>query len=140
MSNIKKKPTHIILGDESTIEYTYEPTTNDKFKFNIVINNDPVSLDNKEWWGHRTKNLTKECSGVFEKMKLQYEKDIVRFPKESIWLKTIYNQTKKYIDETYQLFDSRIVNGFPPNKIPRDIELLPAYEEFLEWLEDKKKG
>ena len=65
-------------------------------------------------------------------MKLQYEKDIVRFPNELIHLEMLYNLTQENIKETKALFKASYVNGFPPDKIPRDVELLPAYEKFLD--------
>jgi hypothetical protein len=125
MGYTKKKPTHIIVS-EVHVTPNYP-------------NNEPISMDNKDWWEHRRKMLAIECDGVFEILKNNYLKEIIPHPDESICLELKIQGTKDYIKETKALFKASYVNGFPPDKIPRDVELLPAYEKFLDWLE-KRNG
>lgn len=129
------KETPVILGLEKTIN------TQDQYSepLSQQIANQPISLDNIEWWNHRNKRLVRDCNALFERLKMEYNKQTVLFPRKNVWRETSINLAKKHIEEIKRLFEKSTRNGLPPEKIPRSIELLPAYEDFLKWLEKEDK-
>jgi hypothetical protein len=105
-----------------------------------TVINQSISIDNREWWNHQKKQFKKECESLFKKLIATYEKEIFKFADESAWLEIKYNQAKEYIEQIKKLFEAKSINGTLPyeTKIPRSVQLLPAYENFLKWLERRK--